>query len=213
MDAIKIMIADDHQMFRDGIKALLADEKAIRVVDDVGDGEALFESLKTHEADLVLMDIQMPNKGGITATKELKELDKEVQVLALTMSDDDHQIFKMVEAGASGYILKNTGRNELITAIKAVAGGDSYFSREVSQKLFQHLTQNQTPKRNLKETQLTNREVEILKLIAEELTNQEIADRLCISTRTVDTHRRNLMQKLDVKNSAGLVKYALKHDL
>ncbi len=213
MDVIKVIIADDHQMFRDGIKALLADESIIEVVDDVGDGIELFDALKTSEAHLVLMDIQMPNRDGITATKELKEFDKDVQILALTMSDDDQQIYKMVEAGASGYILKNTGRNELITAIKAVAGGDSYFSREASQKLFQHLTQHQNSKKQVKDTQLTNREVEILKLIAEELTNQEIADRLFISSRTVDTHRRNLMQKLDVKNSAGLVKYVLKHDL
>lgn len=214
MAKIRILIADDHKMFRDGIIALLKEEKEIEISGEAREGREVLDFLKDNPVDLVLMDVHMPEMNGIEATQKIKERYPKVEILGLTMSDEENHIIKMVEAGALGYIIKNTGRKELITAIKTIASGDSYFSKEVSQTIFNQLTEEKRGK-SKKETgvPLTQREIDVLKLIAEEMTNLEIAEKLFISARTVDTHRRNLLQKLGVKNTAGLVRYAFKHKL
>jgi DNA-binding NarL/FixJ family response regulator len=211
MDKIRLLIVDDHKIFRDGVRALLNEDPEIDVTAEANDGAEALEIAKKQNFDVVLMDIRMPGMNGIEATALLKGNFPDIRILALSMYDEDHHIMEMLQAGARGYVLKNTGKKELITAIKTLAAGDSYFSKEVSTKIFEHLGSGRKDRVRKKGTNLiplTRRELEILKLIAEELTNQEIADQLFISIRTVDTHRRNLLQKLNVKNTAGLVRHA-----
>ena len=211
MEKIKVMIADDHQIFRDGIKALLKEAKNIVVVAEAGDGEEAFQNLKKQKVDVILMDISMPVRNGVETTKLIKSKSPEVKVLALTMYDDDHYVVDTLDAGASGYLLKNTGRAELINAIQTVAAGDSYLSKEASDRLVAHIirSRNSIAKKNDDEIPITQREMQVLKLIAQELSSKEIAQMLFISQRTVDTHRGNLLLKLGLKNTASLVNYAI----
>lgn len=216
MKKVRILLVDDHPMIRHGIKALLNDVEQFEVIDEAGDGQEAIDKVATLDVDLVVMDIKMPNKTGIEATAEITSRFKEVKVLALSMYDEQRYIVKILQAGALGYILKNTGKQELMKAIRTVMSGESYFSQEVSSIMMsQFMSGRPTKSADLlrPDVSLTKRETEIIKLIAEEMTNSEIAGRLGISPRTVDTHRRNLLQKLDVKNTAGLVKYALHNNL
>ncbi|XOV69186.1 MAG: response regulator [Fluviicola sp.] len=202
---IKIYIADDHAMFRDGIKAMLNAENQFEIV---GEGEVESTILSDCEAlnpNVVLMDISMKDTDGIEVTRKLRNGNSSVKILAVSMHNEPEYIKSMLDNGANGYILKSTGRNEMIAAIKAVHEGATFLSNEVSQNLLKGLNTPQTQS-NIR---LTPREIEVMKMIAEEYTNQEIADALFISTRTVDTHRRNLLEKLGLKNTAGLVKYAI----
>ncbi len=214
---VSILIVDDHQIIRDGIKALLNRADGIHITAEAANG---FEALEILEArhqdlDLVVMDIKMPEMDGIVATHQIREKFPDMKVLALTMHDDEAHIVKMLQEGAAGYVLKTTGKAELTEAIRRVAAGETYFDRQASEKILQFFYKGEknNQKSHFIDTDLTSREVEVLKLIAEEYTNPEIAEKLFLSPRTIDTHRRNLLQKLHVKNTAGLVKYALKHHL
>ncbi|MDN5210909.1 response regulator transcription factor [Fulvivirgaceae bacterium BMA12] len=214
MQAIRILLADDHKIIRDGIKALLKGAEGIEIVGDVEDGQQAINILEKEKIDLVLMDISMPVLNGIDATKYIRRNFPDVRVMALSMHDDDAHIINMLKAGAVGYVFKNTGKVNLVEAIKTVSSGESFFAKEASQKIMEYFMQNKDLSKKSGTTpdtmRLTEREKEVLKLIAEEYTNQEIAEKLFLSHRTIDTHRRNLLQKLSVKNTAGLVKYAIK---
>lgn len=216
MTDIKILIADDHPFFRDGIRQLLSDQGKITVIDEATNGKEVLRMLNEKAYDLVVMDIKMPEMGGIDATKEIKKKHPEVKVLAMSMYDEQPYIIKMLKAGAKGYLLKNSSKDEMLQAIKQLIKGESYFSKEVSGIMISQIVSGKpigSGDGELSPFSLTNREVEIVRMIAEELTNVEIGERLNISPRTVDTHRRNLLQKLKVKNTAGLVKYAVKKGL
>ncbi|MCR9172061.1 MAG: response regulator transcription factor [bacterium] len=202
---IKIYIADDHAMFRDGIKAMLNAESQFEVIGEGDTEEAILSDCARLQPDVILMDISMKDSDGIEVTRKLRASNSEVKVLAVSMHNESEYIKRMLDSGANGYILKSTGRNEMITAIKTVNEGATFLSNEVSQNLLKGLNTPQ-PKNEIR---LTPREIEVLKMIAEEYSNQEIADALFISSRTVDTHRRNLLEKLGLKNTAGLVKYAI----
>jgi DNA-binding NarL/FixJ family response regulator len=216
MESVKILIVDDHPMIRLGIRSILNNVEHLNVADEANNGREALEKLAKDNFDLVIMDIKMPEMNGIEATEEIIKLHPNTKVLAISMFDEQRYIVKMLQAGALGYVLKNTGKNEMVNAINSIMAGESYFSQEVSNIMMsQFMTRgglNQTlePKNDIT---LTKRETEIIRMISEELTNSEIADRLGISSRTVDTHRRNLLQKLDVKNTAGLVKYAMVNHL
>jgi DNA-binding NarL/FixJ family response regulator len=210
MDKIRILIADDHKIIRVGLRGMLALERNMEVVGEAEDGKEVMAVLQATAADVVLMDIDMGKSSGIEATEKVKGLYPQTHVLALTMHEEETHIIKMLEAGARGYLLKNAGREELVRAIETVFNGDTYFSHSVSGTLLKALThQKNQPAKAIEDTPLSEREIEVLKLIAQEYSNREIADKLFISIRTVDTHRRNILEKLDIKNTAGLVKYAI----
>ncbi len=213
MSSIKILLVDDHYIVRDGIRMLLEDEIGFEIVEEAENGTKAIEACKNKDIDLAIIDINMPEMNGIEATEVIKEEHPDIKVLALTMMDEDEHIRKMIEAGASGYILKSSDREELIEAITTILDGRHYFSDDTTQRVMMDLVQSGKKKEEPDPDQITSREREVLELIVKEYTNQQIADELHISVRTVDAHRRNLLQKTDAKNTAGLVTYAIRHNL
>ncbi len=207
---IDILIADDHRVFREGLHSLLSNIPDIRVVGEAANGREVIAFLDKEQPDIILMDIAMGDSSGIETTRQVKKHYPEVKVLVLSMHSDSQYIVKMLEAGASGYLLKDAGSADMITAIRTVYAGDTYYSRQVSDTLIEHLTRGSKQKPKSTGVPLTKRELQVLRLIAEEYSNPEIAERLFISIRTVDTHRRNLLEKLGAKNTAGLVKHAIR---
>ena len=208
----KILLADDHKIVRDGLKALLEDESDMQVAAEAEDGGAVLQIVKNQPVDIIVMDISMPGMNGIDCTHAVKNYDPAIKVLALTMMEEEQHIRNMIKAGASGYIMKESGQDELVQAVREVLAGNHYFSESVTQAIMSDLLQEESGDQpgNMP---LTSREIEILRLISLEYTNQEIAGELNISIRTVDAHRRNLLQKIGARNTAGLVKYAIDHHL
>lgn len=203
--AIKLFIADDHQMFIDGIKSLLSGIAGFEIVGEATNGSQVIEKLATCSPDIVLMDIGMSEKNGIEATELIAKKYPTIKVIALTMYDDHNRITKMLQAGAKGYILKNTSKSELIGAINAVASGETYYTKQVVDVIMKQKSEKNPDPLSL----LTKREIQIIKMIVQSLTNKEIADQLSLSELTVNTHRKNAMQKLELKNTAALVKFAV----
>ena len=213
MKTIKVLLVDDHQLIREGIKNSLLDQNPIQVIGEAQNGEEALSFLSENLVDVVLMDISMPIMGGITTTQKIVEKYPNVNVIILTMHNEVSIIQEALKAGALGYLLKNTNINELKEAITQVDNGSTYFSSEISEKIMNQLVKGKADRESDYPARLTKRETEILKLISEEFSNNEIAEKLFISHRTVDTHRRNLIQKLNAKNTAGLVKFALKNKI
>ena len=210
---ITIYIVDDHKVFRDGVASLIKYEEDMKVIGSAGTVQRFMSEIETINPNVILMDISIGKDDGTIATKWIKEKNPTTKVLILSMHHEDKYIKKVLEAGANGYLLKDAGTNEMMQAIRAVAKGKSFYSQKISDAMVQQLLQRNVPQKELKGKKLTPRELEILKLIAEEKSNQEIADSLFISIRTVDTHRRNLLEKLQVKNTAGLVRYAIQQGI
>lgn len=210
---ITILIADDHKVFRDGIISILEDIEDIAVIGEASDGRAALEMLREVQPQIILMDISMGHTSGIETTRQVRADFPAVKVLVLSMHSESAYIVKMLEAGASGYLLKDAGKEEMIRAIRTVAEGNTYYSNRVSSAIVEHLRSPNRPAAKKVAIPLTKREIEVLQLIAEEYSNPEIAEKLFVSIRTVDAHRRNLIEKLSVKNTAGLVKYAIKHGI
>lgn len=213
MGNIKVLLADDHKIVRDGIKLMLQSQAGIDVVDEAGNGLEVLKKLEFNIIDLVIMDINMPEMDGIKATKEIREKYPNTKVLALSMSNDELHIRQMIQAGASGYIMKSAGRSELKEAITNIIEGKHYFSDEATLSIMMDLVKGKGKSASSEPVHITDRELEILELIIKEYTNQEIAEKLYISSRTVDAHRRNLLQKTGARNTAGLVKYAFQHNI
>lgn len=209
---IRVITVDDHKIFRDGIASLLATDPNMEMVGEAENEEQLLKLLEQQDADVILMDIHLKDSNGINITSRIKKEKPDIKVLAFSMHNQVDYVIKMLEAGASGYLIKDAGKEEMIRAINVVASGNTYYSNEISTLILQALNKKNEPESKRNST-LTKREIEILKLIANEYSNPEIAEKLHISVRTVDTHRRNLLEKLDVKNTAGLVKYAIKENL
>lgn len=213
MDDVNILLVDDHDIVRDGIQMLLEDEVGLAIEAEAGNGQEALKACQKHDIDFVIMDINMPEMNGIEATEKITEAFEDIKVLALTMMDEDQHIRKMIEAGASGYILKSSDKIELVDAITTILDGRHYFSDDATHSVMMDLVKGPNKDTNNDPANLTSREKEVLELIVKEHTNQEIAKKLYISTRTVDAHRRNLLQKTGAKNTAGLVTYAFKHNL
>lgn len=215
MQKIRVLIADDHKIIRVGLRGLIELSKDIEVVAEAENGTEVKDLVENFKVDVVLMDIDMGHTSGIETTRQLKTDHPEVNVLGLTMHEEQDYIIEMLEAGASGYLLKSAGMDELLTAVRTAAVGDSYFSQQVSAILLQAVTRKRTApsSKNNHGIPISDLEIEVLRLIAQEHSNIEIAEKLFISVRTVDTHRRNLLEKLQVKNTAGLVKFAIEKGL
>ncbi len=213
MKKIRILLVDDHALIRAGIRNSLLNQEHIEVVAEAMNGTEALVHLSTTAVDLVIMDLSMPEMSGAEATRIITERYPDVNVLVLSMHNEEARIREVLKVGALGYILKSTSMTELLEAVETVAKGEPYFTREVSAKIMNQLVRGKENEHADTMSRLTNRELQILKLISEEFTNHEIADKLFISPRTVDTHRRNLIQKLHAKNTAGLVRYAIRHKI
>jgi len=209
---IKILIADDHKVFREGIASILEEQDHFFIAGQAENGNEVLTLLEKESVDVILMDISMGETSGIDTTKKVLEKYPEIKVLVLSMHNESDYIINVINEGACGYLLKDCGSIELIKAINEVHKGNIYYSQEVAGIMAKYISNKNKRKQN-SDIKLTNRESEILKLIANEYTNPEIAAELFISIRTVDTHRRNILEKLGVKNTAGLVKYAMKSGL
>lgn len=212
---IKIVLADDHAVVRSGLRMLLDGNGPLQVVGEAADGEEAIREAEALQPDVVLMDLSMPQgKDGLTATAELKKRLPHVAVLVLTMHDDDEYLFRAIHAGASGYILKSAPHEELLTAIHTVAAGDAYLYPTATKRLMAEYVDKlgRGDAAGTYET-LTERELEVLALIAKGYSNKEIAEQLVISVKTVESHKSNVMEKLGLKTRPDLVKYALKRGL
>lgn len=214
MDKIRILIADDHEILRYGIKTYLSAAKDIEIVGEASSGEECLELFQKLQPDVCVLDIGMPGKNGIETSRSIRDLDSEVKILILSMHIDKSILTDVLETDINGYLLKNTDKSDILQSIRSIAKGQKVFSDPISKMITDSFLKKGSgySDNNLAE-KITKREREVLQLIVEGLTSQEIAEKLFISPRTVDTHRFNLMQKLELKNTAGLVRYALKHNL
>ena len=209
MSKTGILIVDDHKIVRDGIKSLLSEQKSYDIIGEASNGVDALNLLERLSPDIILLDINMPGMNGIECTQQIIKKYPYMKILALSMHNEEPHIRAMVEAGASGYILKNSGRDELENAINTIVGGSTYFSEEVKESIMNSLLHKNQGEAENKNISLSERELEVLQLIVKEFTNSEIAEKLFLSPRTVDAHRRNLLEKTGSRNTAGLVRYAL----
>ena len=211
MQKIKVLIVDDHTLVRDGIRALLALVADIEVVDEAANGREALEKVKKLAPDVVLMDLAMPIMSGLEATRRIRRKFPRIKVLALTQYEDREYIVPTIEAGARGFVSKTAAFSELASAIQAVNQGGSFLSPMAAAAVVEECQQKITTEGEKDSYQnLTDREREMIKLVAEGYTAKEIADMLVISLRTVETHKTNLMKKLDLRNKADLIRFAIR---
>ena len=209
----QILIVDDHQLFLEGLRFVLSQTPEVSIVGDALNGYKALEMLASYRVDWVLMDVNMPHCDGVEATKQIKKLYPLVKVIAVTMLDDYVSIQQMIKAGADAYILKNTGSSELHRAFETIEKGEVYYSNAILNTILRRSVAT-PPKSTTKLHQwLTAREKQIIPLLVEGLTSLQIADKLYVSESTVISHRKNILHKLNLKNTSALVKYALEHQL
>lgn len=210
MSKIKLFLVDDHKMIREGLKNFLADHEDFEIIAEAENGEDCLNQLENVTPDILLTDLNMPVMDGLELTKQVKEKYPDIKVIALTMMGESQHIKQMLVEGAMGYLLKNCSEEELITGIKNVYEGGTYYSPEVTNIILNNIRRvKPVASKVVSEMPLTEREKEVLHLIIKEKSNKEIADQLFISVRTVDAHKRNLLDKTGSKNVAGLVLYAI----
>jgi two-component system response regulator NreC len=211
---IRILLADDHTILRAGLKMMLNAQPDMEIVGEAQDGRQSMQEAQRLQPDIILMDITMPDMNGIEATKQIKKLLPEIKILILTMHEHDEYIFQALRAGASGYMLKEAADTELISAIHIIQSGQFYLSPTAQSVMVgDYLQRLRTGEDKDSYSSLTEREREILKLVAEGYTNNQIAEQLVISPKTVDTHRTHIMDKLNLHSRAELVKYAMRRGL
>jgi len=214
MEKKNIVIAEDHTLVREGLRSLLSDNKDYKVVGEAENGLDAIKSVQKFSPDLILLDLSMPKMNGIAAIKEIKRVSPETKILALTIHTADEYILEAFQSGADGYCLKNAHHHELLIAISSVLSGKTYLSPEISGKVLDgYLEGRKTLKTNTPWDNLTQREKEVLKLVGEGFKSTEIADYLGISAKTVDKHRSNIMNKLQLHNAAALTAYAIEKGL
>jgi DNA-binding NarL/FixJ family response regulator len=210
----RVFIVEDHQLFREGLKAMLNRRDDIDVVDEAEDGIEAVRRIRKASPDLILMDLSMPKMGGISVMKEVKREMPQARILALTIHESDQYVLESFEAGADGYCIKDASRDELMLAVDSLLDGKTYISPGISDQVMEgYLDNRKSLKKNSRWDTLTQREREVLKLLAEGHTNKEIADFLHISAKTVEKHRANLIGKLDLHNIAQLTAFAIDHGL
>ncbi len=209
---ITLLLADDHQVLLDGIRSLLDGQQDLSVIGMARDGQEALEKIRATPVDVVLMDINMPRMNGLEACAAIKQEDPHVKVIAMSMYGEGQLVRSMLDKGASGYLLKSCGADELLEAIRTVHEGGTWLSREATTNLVQQIQGNKKARNRLIDPP-SERELEVLRAIAEELTTDEIASKLGITPNTVETHRRNLLSKMGARNSAGLVRIAMEAGL
>jgi two-component system, NarL family, response regulator NreC len=211
---IKLIIADDHEIFRDGFKLMLTKYPEIKLVGEAENGKELVELTQKLQPDVVITDIKMPVMDGIEATKKIIELFPDIGIIGLSMFDEDDLIVDMLEAGAKGFLIKNAGKEQITEAIKTVYNNDPYYCKTTSHKLTNMIAKSRfNPYKKKAKVEFSEREKEIIGFICSEMTNKEIGDKLFLSVRTVEGHRLKILEKMGVKNSIGLVVYAVKTGL
>ena len=209
-ETIRVLLVDDHPIVREGIRALLSESEQMNIVGDAADGEESVRKVEELSPDIVVMDIGLPKMNGLEATRVILEEHPSTRIIVLTIYDNKEYALQALRSGARGYLIKNAPSEELIDAIETVHMGGLFFPEEVSQMVVQQLAdQSETEER----PELTRRESQVLALIAEGLSNRDIASRLSVSVRTVETHREHVMRKLDIHSVAGLTKYAINQGL
>lgn len=215
MNKINLIIVDDHRLFRNGLKALLKELNYIGELAEASNGKEFLDYLANHKTDMALVDINMPVMNGIDATKIAALKYPNLKIIALSMLNDEDYYFRMIDAGAKGFILKDAGSEELTEAVEAVMNGQNYFSQDLLRNIILSLSTNvkMEPEPLAEEVKFTERELEVLEEICKGFSNQEIAETLCISPRTVERHRANIFEKTGSKNSVNLVMYAIKNNL
>lgn len=216
MKKIQVILVDDHQLIRDGIKSLLHDAQQIEVISEASSAAELFQLLKNQKPDILILDVSLPGMSGIEITKVIQKEYSSIKIIILSMYIGEDFIFNALKAGARGYLHKNINSYELITAIEEIYKGNEYFSTQVSDiilKSFVKKAHTGVKQGDEKEEILTSRELEILKFVAEGFSNPEIAEKLVISVRTVESHKTHIMQKLLLNTTADLVKFAIKNNI
>lgn len=214
MNPVKIFIADDHQLIIDGIKSILCEVENIEITGEAGNGLETLEKIKKQRPDIIFMDIDMPVMNGMEATRQIKKKFPGIKIIVLTMLNDKALIKQMLNAGASGFVLKNAAKKEIIDSVHKVMNGEIFLSAEISLTMIKPSLADVLEKPDyLPVSVLSEREIEILTLIAKGSTSNDIAKKLFISKRTADTHRNNIMNKLEIRNISNLIKYAIKNGL
>jgi DNA-binding NarL/FixJ family response regulator len=208
MSDIRLIVVDDHRIVLDGLKSLLDDVDGFDCVATADNGQKALDLLKVFEVDVILMDVDMPVMNGMEATRLIKKSYPKVKIISLTQHSERGMVKQLMECGSDGYLLKNIAQDELAVAIRKVYNGENVFSSEVALSLSGKVVEKNS---NGVDVELTEREIEILILISEGLSSKQVGEKLFISPRTVDTHRTNLMNKLDIHNIAGLIRFALKN--
>ncbi|RXG14283.1 LuxR family two component transcriptional regulator [Leeuwenhoekiella aestuarii] len=219
-ETLEVILADDHVLVRDGIKALLEDEQDIVVLDEASNGKEALQVIAKHQPDVLVVDIRMPEMSGIEVVRKLKATYPRVKTLVLSMHDSEEYVIQSIQAGADGYLLKGSSKEEFLKALHTIAAGEKYFAGELSSIIINNFVTGKRPvqaeesKESIAEDySLTKRERQILGLVLQGLSNKEIGDQLNISKRTAEVHRFNLMKKLDVKNLMELANKATKYGL
>jgi DNA-binding NarL/FixJ family response regulator len=213
MKKISLVIADDHEIFRDGLSLMLAKQDTVSLIGQAGDGEQLLKLVDEYKPDIVLTDIKMPSLDGISAARILLQRHPELKIIALSMYEEDDLIVEMLEAGAKGYLLKNADKKEILEAITTVNEGNIFYCKHTSTHLASLIVKSKIESRKAPAALFTDREKEVVRLICRQHTAQEIGDLLFLSKRTVEGYRTRILEKMDVKNTAGVVIFALKHGI
>lgn len=206
----QVVIAEDNTLLREGLRMMLESDERFDVAEEVEDGLSAIKSVLKHQPDIIILDLSMPRMNGLAAIKDIKRQSPETRILALTIHEDEEYIVEAFQSGADGYCLKDTTRDDLLKAINIVLSGKTYISPAIANTVLEgYIEGKQTVKKDTTWNTLTKREKEILKLVGEGYTSKEIADYLCISPKTVEKHRSNLMNKLNIHNVSALTAYAI----
>ena len=214
MDTINIVVVDDHQIVRDGIKAMFLASKTIRVIGEAAAYDGLMQVLSHYVPHVIILDITLPGKSGVEIASEIKSKTPDIKILILSASTDEETIIEAIQAGADGFLPKDTSKEEFVEAITLIHQGEQYFGAKLSKIIYSsyvHHVKSGNPKEG--DTSLSEREISTLKLLSDGLTSKEIADRLNISHRTVETHKTNILKKLNLSNNAELIKYAIRQGI
>jgi DNA-binding NarL/FixJ family response regulator len=211
---IRLILADDHEIFRDGFKVMIRKQPAFELIGEAANGEELIQQVKQLRPDVVITDIKMPKLDGIEATRQLTKEFPAIGIIALSMFDEENLIVDMLEAGAKGYLLKNAHKDEIIDAIRTVAADQTYYCGSTSVKLAQLIAKsNFNPHRKTLRPELSDKEIEVIRCICQQMSNKEIANKLNLSVRTIEGYRDKIQEKIKVKNMAGIVVYAIKNNI